>query len=624
VTDYPDLTGTRLGNYRLVRLLGRGRMGVVYLAQDEALLRPTAVKLLSWSFLEAQGERPEAWFLAEARSVARINHPAVVQVYNVAKHGNYCYIAMEYVEGVSGDALVARDGHLSPIDATLVVLQIAGALHQAHSCNIIHRDIKPGNVLIKPDGTAKLGDFGMALHSSSAKTGTPAPVGTPHYIAPEIWQGAPAKSSSDIYALGATYYYLLTGRPPFDTADLRTLINSHIQSPIPDPRTIVPTVPAECLSILQKCLAKLPGERFSSAQELTWELRGLLRRLDGRTPPPMAPIVVRRKRADSAEFEPEYEQPTTKAIEPWVSDLGLAIRPFSPVDAHRIPYQGEPQRSVRERLSALVRDMPGNTVVLTGERGSGRTVLARQCQTEVASTTPISFLDLKYGAHPLKAKRTLPQWACRALGALPSAASVHDAYLEGLIEHLAASPQPAILVLDAVPDEPSFVDKISMMVRAAYSTKCMTLIVIAGPDFASRLAATSGVESKAISTLTLPALDSQQTASYLAAWLEAARYPTAPPLIMTADAAMLACHRAKGNLVRTNNLATNMLRLAAIDKRRVIPSWYAWVASLDENWSFDADFDLHKPHGWPPKDILEILNAWREKSGIAQRRNDET
>src|SRR4029079_12596647 len=169
---------------------------------------PTAVKVLTWSPAEHD---PEAWFLAEARNVARLNHPSVVQIYSVARHGPYCYIAMEYVEGVSADVMVSRDGPFSAERATAVILQLAAALELAHASGIIHRDVKPGNILINQrDGVAKLGDFGMAV---SGRSGNQTPrAGTPHYFAPEIWRGEPATISTDLYALGATYYYLLTGR----------------------------------------------------------------------------------------------------------------------------------------------------------------------------------------------------------------------------------------------------------------------------------------------------------------------------------------------------------------------------------------------------------------------------
>src|SRR5512133_4321299 len=157
------LAGLKLGNYRLERLIGRGRMGVVYLAKDEALLRPTAIKILSWRVADAQGHDPVQWFLTEARLVARINHPRVVQIYGAARHGDYCYIAMDYVPGHSAEAMVARGAPMAPELATDILVQAASALHAAHAAGVVHRDVKPANLLVADGGVTKLGDFGMAL-----------------------------------------------------------------------------------------------------------------------------------------------------------------------------------------------------------------------------------------------------------------------------------------------------------------------------------------------------------------------------------------------------------------------------------------------------------------------------
>src|SRR4051812_2070077 len=199
-------------------------MGVVYLARDEALLRPTAVKILSWAAADLQGHDPEAWFLSEARHVARINHANVVHIYAVAKHGPYCYIAMEYVDGASADTRIAEMGPFPADRATEILVQAASALQAAHDAGVVHRDVKPGNLLIGLDGSVKLSDFGMALDMAGARASVQVRAGTPFYTAPEIWRGEPASPATDIYALGATYFYLLTGSPPFTASDLPSLI----------------------------------------------------------------------------------------------------------------------------------------------------------------------------------------------------------------------------------------------------------------------------------------------------------------------------------------------------------------------------------------------------------------
>src|SRR5512133_2312993 len=284
------LAGLKLGNYRLERLLGRGRMGVVYLAQDEALLRPTAVKVLSWSLPESQGQSPEAWFISEARNVARVNHPNVVQIYSVARHGPHCYIAMEYVDGATADVWIENSGPFSVEQATELLIQTAGALQAAHDANVVHRDIKPENLMVGSDGVAKLGDFGMALHTAKASSFfNVGRVGTPYYTAPEIWNGDPASPASDIYALGATFFYLLTGQPPYVATELQELATAHLSAEIPEILTRQGSVPSACQDLVRRCLAKSPRQRFPSAQAVGWEARALLRKLA--SVPPPAPTV---------------------------------------------------------------------------------------------------------------------------------------------------------------------------------------------------------------------------------------------------------------------------------------------------------------------------------------------
>ncbi|MCM2334504.1 MAG: serine/threonine protein kinase, partial [Anaeromyxobacteraceae bacterium] len=264
----PDLTrlvGAKLGNYRLERLIGRGRMGAVYLAIDEALLRPTAIKVLAWAVEEARGQDPVQWFLSEARLVARINDPHVVQIYGAARHGESFYIAMEYVQGESTEALLAASGRLQPEVATDILVQAARALLAAHRSGVVHRDVKPANLLVGPGGITKLGDFGMALGAAGIRTGgAQVRAGTPFYTAPEIWRGGGASAASDIYSLGATYFHLLTGRPPYQGADVAAVERGHLEAAVPDPRALAPGLPTSCAELVRRTLAKAPGARPQS------------------------------------------------------------------------------------------------------------------------------------------------------------------------------------------------------------------------------------------------------------------------------------------------------------------------------------------------------------------------
>jgi len=273
-----DLLGTRLGNYCLERVLGRGRMGVVYFATDEALLRATALKVLHWRIPQPCDQDPEAWFLSEARSMARINHPHVIQIYGAAKQAGHCHIAMEFVDGASASALIARFGAFPADRATEVLVHAASALYAAHAADVVHCDVKAENLLIAANGTAKLGDFGMARQGARNRANAPVRAGTPLYTAPELWAGEPPSPATDLYALGVTYFYLLTGRHPLEGGTIDCIKAAHLEAPVPDVRTLSPHVPAGCSHVLRRCLAKSPRDRYSSAQVLVWDALALLRK----------------------------------------------------------------------------------------------------------------------------------------------------------------------------------------------------------------------------------------------------------------------------------------------------------------------------------------------------------
>ena len=373
--DLTNLVGLKLGNYRLERLIGRGRMGVVYLANDVALLRPTAVKVLSWSAAEAHGQDPVQWFLAEARLVARINHPRVVQIYGAARHGGYCYIAMEYVAGHSAEAAVAEGGSMAPERATDVLLQAASALHAAHRSGVVHRDVKPANLLIGADGVIKLGDFGMALAAAGAPVGQArVRVGTPYYTAPEVWRGEAASAASDIYSLGATYFQLLTGRPPFPGQDIAAVEQAHLRAPVPDPRELAPGLPASCAALIQRALAKAPRERHGSAQVLAWDGRQVLQELTA-----TAEAVARPR----PHPPPSPARPALSPAEGPLAELGFLHRPFFTADPADGPYEGASFAGAGRELLDALEDEATGVLALTCADSRGRTALCRRVAAEI-------------------------------------------------------------------------------------------------------------------------------------------------------------------------------------------------------------------------------------------------
>ena len=593
VTDPLQLAGQKLGNYRLRRLLGQGNMGVVYLANDEALLRPTAVKVLTWSPAEHD---PEAWFLAEARSVAKLNHPSVIQIYSVARHGPYRYIAMEYVEGVSAEVMVARDGPFSAERATEVILQLAAALDLAHSSGIIHRDVKPGNILINSDGTAKLGDFGMAVSVQSV-TESRLRAGTPHYFAPEIWRGEPASVSTDLYALGATYFYLLTGRPPLDGSTIAGLSVAHQRQEVVVPPELASGVAAACMRVVRRLLAKTPGERYESARAVAWETRGVLRELESPWLP--QPTETTRLRESTSSPSPAFAE----AGPPW-RDRGFQFEPFAHLDPTAPPYRDAPFDRLRRDLTSRLA-VSGTTLVLAGEPGSGRSTIARAVFAAGAGRG--AYIDLgQSGSRP----GSLVQRTARAFGAVANNGASRNAEIEGLLEALAASSaadRVPLVVVDGVVTGTRAAVEAAVLARAARSTRYFNMLVVGPNELGAEFA---GSDPEGV--IPVPALSAHQVAPYVDSWLRATRSPEAPPLILTVDAALLIGHRAEGNLGRINALVRQMITSGG----SVLTSWDAYAAT-------DRDSGLGgprvRPAVWPTPEIVRVINECRAAAGLAER-----
>ena len=610
VPDLSSLAGLKLGNYRLERLVGRGRMGAVYLAQDEALLRPTAIKILSWSVAEARGQDPVQWFLSEARLVARINHPRVVQIYGAARQGSHCYIAMEYVAGQSAETLVAQHGPMAPEAATDVLIQAASALHAAHRSGVVHRDVKPANLLIGAGGNTKLGDFGMALGSADLRTGNAhLRVGTPYYTAPEIWRGETASAASDIYSLGATYFQLLTGRPPYPGQEIAAVQQAHLRNPIPDPRELSPRLPVSCAALVKRALAKTPRERHASAQELLWEGRRVLQDLATASSP-------ERPKRSQGEPAPAREAGARRMPPPPVplaEVLRFARAPFSEVDPGACPYVEEPFASARERILERLNDDVTPVVALVGAPGSGRTVLCRRIAAEMGG----SRLVLSVDAGRVPAGRTLVQQVCRAAGAVED--SSEEGGLEALIARFSRERQerdPPLLVLDGVATPQPSLAGCARVVAAAIWTRSFKVLLAGGTGMAEALTR-AGVDFRGgpMTEVALPPLDREQIARYVRAWLQAALAPSAPPVIVSPDALLLLALRSAGGLARINCIAENMLALAAAERRRTLSSWHAWAASDRESWSASRALP-RRPEPWPPPEVVDVIDACRRSAGV--------
>lgn len=267
---------TQLGHYEIVAELGRGGMGVVYKGYEPALNRFVAIKELSPSL--AHDANLVERFLREARSMAVLNDPHIIQVYFIGtdEASGQPFFAMEFVEGDSLSGLLKREGKLSVENALKIMHQTAQGLATAHDKGVIHRDLKPGNLMLTPRGHVKIADFGIALATqdfSKKLTSTGEFVGTPGYLSPEVCLGKVVDQRSDIFALGIVLYEMLAGRLPFTDESPLGLMLEVVKAEIPDIRNINNAVDPQCAEILARMLAKDPAERFQNCHELAAALQ---------------------------------------------------------------------------------------------------------------------------------------------------------------------------------------------------------------------------------------------------------------------------------------------------------------------------------------------------------------
>jgi len=263
----------RFGNrYEIVREIARGGMATVYLARDLTLDRPVALKVLSPelsgdpSFVER--------FRREAQAAARLSHPNVVSVYDWGQEADTPFIVMEYVEGRTLRDVLAAEGPLAPLRVAEIGEQIAAGLSFAHRHGIVHRDVKPGNVLLSRTGGVKVTDFGIAraMGGGDGLTQTGSVMGTAVYFSPEQAQGLPVDARSDVYALGVVLYEMATGAPPFRGENPVSVAYQHVREPLPRPSERMPGLPADLERVIVCALAKRPEDRYPSADDLRADL----------------------------------------------------------------------------------------------------------------------------------------------------------------------------------------------------------------------------------------------------------------------------------------------------------------------------------------------------------------
>lgn len=265
---------SQLGRYEVIRELGQGAMGVVYQAKDPLIDRVVAIKTINLGLAQEGKDEYEGRFYQEAKAAGRLNHPNIVTIYDVGKSGDIAYIAMEFLQGRELRDIM-NDAGLLPVDHVLeITAQVALGLAYAHEYDIIHRDVKPSNIMVIRDGHVKITDFGIARMTSAAvRTQTGMVLGSPKYMSPEQVMGKEIDQRSDIFSLGVMLYEMLTGQAPFNGDNVNAIMYQTLNA-VPAPPNSVNTASPEMLNfIVAKALAKNMEDRYQNAKDFADDLR---------------------------------------------------------------------------------------------------------------------------------------------------------------------------------------------------------------------------------------------------------------------------------------------------------------------------------------------------------------
>ena len=275
----------KIGRYDIRQELGRGMMGVVYLADDPVLGRPIALKTIRLAFVapETEQEAFEKRFLAEARAAARLAHPGIVVVHDVGRDPDTgtLYIALEYLRGSTLAEVTASGAPLPWREALGITARLARALHHAHAQGVVHRDVKPANVMLLPSGEVKVMDFGIAKVPQQDLTAAGQFFGTPLYMSPEQARGDPVDGRSDLFAAGAIAYRLLTGRAAFAAENVTAILSRVVNERPRAPSTLAPAIPEAADYVVGRALSKDPAERYPDGETMAEDIDDALQ---GRPP----------------------------------------------------------------------------------------------------------------------------------------------------------------------------------------------------------------------------------------------------------------------------------------------------------------------------------------------------
>lgn len=265
------MTVKQIGRYEIERELAQGGMGLIFLARDPYMNRQVIIKVLMYN--RTMDEFNREFFQREAELIAALEHPAIVPVYDFGWHGQQPYIVMRYMSEGTLDDLIKKKGELKLTEIAHILKRVSEALDAAHAKNIIHRDVKPSNILFDNTGESFLSDFGIAKSKTIVDDDGEWLVGTPAYMSPEQAKGSNVDGRSDVYAMGVTLYRLLTGQLPFSSDSATALINAHIDLPIPDIRQIKNNLPSVWQEVVAKAMAKDRNDRYATAGDFARDVQ---------------------------------------------------------------------------------------------------------------------------------------------------------------------------------------------------------------------------------------------------------------------------------------------------------------------------------------------------------------
>ncbi len=329
LSDPEAWIGQSLGKYEITGVLGQGGMGLVFRGFDPTIERDVAIKVLSGAV--AQDAAALQRFQVEARTAGKLSHPNVVTVYEIGQEGLTHYLVQEFVEGESAAGHLEHQGRYAPAEATRIMVEACKGLGAAHTLGLVHRDVKPANILVARDGAVKVADFGLAKQAGTGSGVTVAGqiLGTPHFMSPEQCQSADVDFRSDIYSLGATYFSLLSGQSPYaESGSVMQVMFAHCQSQPPDPRTLAATVPAACVEVIHRAMAKAPQDRYASMEAMQRDLEAILAAMSGTN------VVLPSKSGTSL---PRIDRPASSAIMTASADAGVPRRPSLTGSRHPPP-----------------------------------------------------------------------------------------------------------------------------------------------------------------------------------------------------------------------------------------------------------------------------------------------